>query len=144
MLFGEGFVGLLLLGVWLFALFDAITSDPAAVRNLPKGLWIILVLILPDVGAILWFIAGRPVVARQPGGLPYKGNRGGLPPAPPRHARGGPVAPDDDPEFLRSLRASNTEHERMLDTWEADLRKREEELRRGDGRERPDGGPQPA
>jgi hypothetical protein len=44
------------------------------------------------------------------------------------------MAPDDDPEFLASLDRS------ALNQWEADLRRREEELRRREG----EGGPDPA
>ena len=40
------------------------------------------------------------------------------------------VAPDDNPEFLRSLKAAGARDEAMLKDWEADLRRREEELRR--------------
>jgi hypothetical protein len=45
------------------------------------------------------------------------------------------VAPDDNPEFLNSLKAEsapskNVKDEALLKDWEADLRRREEELRR--------------
>jgi hypothetical protein len=45
------------------------------------------------------------------------------------------VAPDDNPEFLNSLKAEsapskNVKDEALLKGWEADLRRREEELRR--------------
>ena len=122
---GVGFF--VLLALWLFCIFDAITADASLVRNLPKGFWIVLVLFLPDVGSIMWLIAGRPRAASRPGGLPYKGNAG-VPSSPPtRHPSGGsrrgPVAPDDDPEFLAQL-DRNT-----LSAWEDDLRRREEKLR---------------
>ncbi len=40
-----------------------------------------------------------------------------------------PKAPDDDPEFLRSLKRS-TEHEDLLHKWEEDLKRREDDLRK--------------
>jgi hypothetical protein len=40
------------------------------------------------------------------------------------------VAPDDNPEFLRSLSEASKKDEDLLKDWEADLRRREEELRR--------------
>jgi hypothetical protein len=40
------------------------------------------------------------------------------------------MAPDDDPEFLRRVARSKREDEEMFTKWEADLRRREEELRR--------------
>jgi len=108
--------------VWLYALFDAISSDADQVRNLPKLAWVFIILILDVVGAALWFIAGRPRAVARPGGLPYKGNVGRRPLPPPAH--GGQRAPDDDPEFLRSLDRD------QLRRWEEDLRRREEDLRR--------------
>jgi hypothetical protein len=49
----------------------------------------------------------------------------------PDHLR--PRAPDDNPEFLAKLKKDNSDHERLLRTWEDDLRRREEQLRDGDG-----------
>jgi hypothetical protein len=44
------------------------------------------------------------------------------------------VAPDDDPEFLRSVeeRAKQQDAE-LFRRWEEDLRRREDDLRRRDG-----------
>ena len=47
-----------------------------------------------------------------------------------RAQRPGPVAPDDDPEFLKSLASSLRDDESMMKRWEADLRRREDELRK--------------
>jgi len=38
------------------------------------------------------------------------------------------VAPDDDPAFLRQVQADTKDHEAMLKQWEADLRRREEQM----------------
>jgi hypothetical protein len=142
---GIGFV--ILLALWLYCLLDVITTDEAVVRNLPKIAWVLIVLLLLEVGAVLWLIAGRPRRQAAPD-LPYKGNRG-------RPSRTGPSTravrdtppPDDDPEFLAKLnRRQQEEDRRMLDRWEAELRRREEELRRreGGGREQDkDGNPGP-
>lgn len=135
-----GAVGLALLVFWLYCLLEVITTDRSVMRNLSKPFWVVVVLLLGAIGGLVWFVAGRP--QRTPstsGGLPYKGNRGGGRPSvtsgPDYQRPGRTTAPDDDPEFLRKLSESNAEHERMLDTWEADLRRREDELRRqrGDG-----------
>lgn len=128
----DGLIGLLLIGLWLYCIFDAITSPPQEIRNLPKAAWIGIVLILPEIGSILWLLAGRPTTAGRAGGLPYKGNSGPkLPVRRPAPARA--TAPDDDPDFLRQLKKSNDDHESMLNQWEADLRRREQEMRnRGD------------
>lgn len=135
MLFVDGVLGIVLLAFLVFCLLDVITSDSSDIRNLPKLVWLLLVFINP-VGGIAWLIAGRPLSTGLPGGVPYKGNRGrprpggrvaGLPEFErPRRA----VGPDDDPEFLADLRKSAHEHEQLLGTWEEDLRRREDELRR--------------
>ncbi len=135
MLYLDGVVGVVLLAFLLFCLLDVITTDSAEVRNLPKIAWVLIVFINP-IGGIAWIIAGRPVAGSRVGGVPYKGNRGsngrqhpssGFP----EHERPRRLAPDDDPEFLADLKRNTAEHERMLGSWEEDLRKREEELRRG-------------
>ena len=40
------------------------------------------------------------------------------------------MAPDDDPDFLRRVERSRREDDEMFKKWEADLRRREDELRR--------------
>ena len=124
----DGLIGLLLLGLWLYCILDAITSPAEDIRNLPKITWIFIVIILSDIGSILWLLAGRPTNAARPGGLSYKGNTGPQLPvrrsAPTRSA-----APDDDPDFLRQLKKSNDAHESMLNQWEADRLRREQEMR---------------
>ena len=117
----EGFAAIVGVILWLIALAESITADESQVRNLPKMFWIFLVLFTFDIGAILWFVCGRP--RGQTRSVPYKGNTGEAPPA--RGRRGAaPVGPDDDPRFLDSLKADR------LQSWEDDLLRRERELRR--------------
>jgi hypothetical protein len=124
MLFADGALGLLLFGLWIFCIIDVITTPEGDCRNLPKVVWLLIVLLLPDIGAIVWLVAGRNW-NRGPADLPYKGNRGnrvdratrddwrrdsrplGRPGRP-----GGTVAPDDDEEFLAGLRARAEEQRR--------------------------------
>jgi hypothetical protein len=87
---------------WLYAIFDSLTAPAERIRTLPKAVWLIIVLLLLDIGAIAWFIWGRPrasVKARTTrpsfGWQGHVGSAGG----PTRRS----VAPDDDPEFLRRL-----------------------------------------
>ncbi|KRF21890.1 MULTISPECIES: PLDc N-terminal domain-containing protein [unclassified Phycicoccus] len=87
---------LLTIAVTVYAVVDCIQTDDAQVRGLPKLLWLLLILLFPIVGAIAWFIAGRPqrgAAGRGPGGGP----RG------PSHRPPPPRGPDDDPDFLRRL-----------------------------------------
>ncbi|MER5767764.1 PLD nuclease N-terminal domain-containing protein [Streptomyces sp. NPDC001985] len=81
---------LLVLALWIYAFIDCLNTPEKEVRNLPKVAWVIIVLLFGQVllGPVAWFIAGRPRRA-----LGHGGARGG-----------GWVAPDDNPEFLKSLR----------------------------------------
>jgi hypothetical protein len=99
----EGF-GLILLALWIFCVFDVITTDEYACRNLPKMAWLLIVLILPDIGSIMWLIAGSPRTVSRPENLPYKGNTSRAPLARERPGRAPATNPDDDEEFLQGLR----------------------------------------
>jgi Phospholipase_D-nuclease N-terminal len=85
---------LLVLALWIYAFIDCLTTPEEKVRNLPKVVWVLIILLFGEVlfGPIAWLIAGRPRFA-----VPGAG-RGPLP-----YTAGGFVAPDDNPEFLRSL-----------------------------------------
>lgn len=51
----------LLVGIlWIYCLLDLITTDGVVVRNLPKTVWLLLVLFFPLIGSIAWLVAGRP------------------------------------------------------------------------------------
>jgi hypothetical protein len=149
-----GLSGLLVTALWVFCVIDALSAPAEAVRNLPKIGWVLVVLLFPLVGSVAWLVAGRPT-AGQTADLPYKGNRGRAPwpstrtavfPEHERPARAS-ASPDDDPAFLDRLRheraASDAAHEDMLRKWEADLRRREEELRHKPPADDTDGGPAP-
>ncbi|WP_204456455.1 PLDc N-terminal domain-containing protein [Actinokineospora baliensis] len=55
-----GVFGLAMLALWIFCLVDVITTPDGLPRNLPKFGWLLIVLVLPLVGSLLWLIAGRP------------------------------------------------------------------------------------
>lgn len=100
MIFLDG--GLLLFALWVFCIIDVIVVDEFRVRNLPKGAWIVIVLLLPDIGSIAWLVAGRPWDSRK-GAAPSRVSR-----EYPEYDRPGryvPASPEDDEEFLRGLRA---------------------------------------
>ncbi|HKD99179.1 MAG TPA: PLDc N-terminal domain-containing protein [Micromonosporaceae bacterium] len=119
-------------------LFDCITSDDRQVRSMPKLLWVLVILLLQGVGAILWFVIGRPIVdprANHPAGkgrvVPEDTDEDvWSPEAPAPSTLPRQLAPDDDPEFLRSLadRTRRADEERLRE-WEADLHRREQRLR---------------
>ncbi|MFE9443331.1 PLD nuclease N-terminal domain-containing protein [Streptomyces sp. NPDC006602] len=90
------------LALSVYAFIDCISTKDEDVRYMPKPLWAILVLVFPLAGSISWFIAGKqrnPAGAGGPAGL---AGSAGSP-----WSRGGRqqwVAPDDNPEFLKSLK----------------------------------------
>lgn len=108
MLFADGALGLALLGLWLFCLIDVIMTDDSLCRNLQKGWWLLIVLLLFDIGAVVWLIAGRPWPNQAPGrgrASAYGGAQGGSRYAEyDRPGRFVATNPDDDEEFLRRCR----------------------------------------
>ncbi|WP_067509176.1 PLD nuclease N-terminal domain-containing protein [Actinoplanes sp. TFC3] len=125
---------LLDLALLVVALIDCLSAEEFAIRALPRVAWVFIILLFSPIGAIAWFIAGRPArPVRMSNGQPWRPGSGF--PEAERPARRGPLAPDDDPEFLRSLAGSLKQDETLMKQWEADLRRREEELRRRQAQE---------
>lgn len=91
-------LGLLVLAFWLYCILDVAMADQALVRNLPRLVWLVLVVVAAPVGGIAWLVAGRPTGVRaRPGSTDRRPARRA--PDAPR----GPLGPDDDPDFLRRL-----------------------------------------
>ncbi|WP_090012247.1 PLDc N-terminal domain-containing protein [Lentzea albidocapillata] len=112
MLYFGGLFGVLMLGLTIFAVVDVITTDEGSVRNLPKMVWLLLVLLFPLVGSIAWLLAGRPVVGT--GRVRFGAHERGTP-AFPEYDRPGRFAAtdaDDDQEFLRRCRERAEEQRR--------------------------------
>ncbi|HET9380167.1 MAG TPA: PLD nuclease N-terminal domain-containing protein [Streptomyces sp.] len=82
------------LALSVYAFIDCIGTPDEDVRHMPKPLWAILVLVFPLVGSVSWLIAGK---RRGPAAGGWGGARGGGRP------RRQWVAPDDNPDFLKSL-----------------------------------------
>jgi hypothetical protein len=106
------------------ALIDCLSTDEYEVRSLPKIAWVFLILLFSPVGPIVWFVAGRPEkhTADRRRWTPGRGF--------PENERPRTLAPDDDPEFLSRASRSRRDDDDLFGKWEADLRRREEELRR--------------
>lgn len=95
--------GLLILALvatvfWVFTIVDCAIQPPIRHRGVSKPVWVLIVVLLPVLGGILWLAVGR--------------------------ARGSVAvlrrAPDDDPEFLGTLGSISDQDER--------IRRLEEEL----------------
>ncbi|QCQ16893.1 PLDc N-terminal domain-containing protein [Microbacterium sp. RG1] len=83
---------------WVYTVVDCAVQPASRHRGVSKGTWLVIVILLPVVGGILWFVTGR---ARKNA-------------APVRRA------PDDDPDFLRTIGSISDQDER--------IRRLEEEL----------------
>ena len=111
----------------VLALISCLSAEEEDIRALPRLVWVLVILLIPILGPVAWFLLGRPKSAGD-SVLPWR--QGGTQPD---TSRSRPVAPDDNPEFLKSLdngadeRAKDRE---LFDQWEEDLKRREDELRR--------------
>jgi hypothetical protein len=96
--------------ITIFTVVDIALIDKGRVKYVPKVVWILGALLLSVIGAVLWFFIGRE--RREP-----LTNGGSFGPRP----RRGPVAPDDDPDFLGKL-GRETAQERRIRELEERLR----------------------
>lgn len=52
-------ISVLMLAAFIFTLANIITIDSSQIKNLNKIFWIIIVIIIPVAGMILWWLVGR-------------------------------------------------------------------------------------
>nr|WSX50452.1 PLD nuclease N-terminal domain-containing protein [Streptomyces sp. NBC_00974] len=83
---------LLIIALTIYAFIDCLNTPEEEVKHLPKVVWVLIILLFSIVGPIVWLFAGK----KRTAGV---GGAGG------RARRTQWVAPDDNPEFLKSLRA---------------------------------------
>ena len=76
---------LLLIAFNLYAFFDCARTEQDQIKTGKKWVWLLAIFILEPIGAVGWFLFGKP-----------RGNRG------PRRTRK-IIPPDDDPDFLRKI-----------------------------------------
>ena len=89
----------LIVGLTLYTLLDAVRTPAHEARTLPKWLWVLVTLLFPVVGPLMWLILGRPK-AQPAAGAPRTGfGQRRSTPAP------SVSSPDDDEEYLRWLKA---------------------------------------
>lgn len=88
----------LVVGLTLYTLLDAVRTPAHEARTLPKWLWVLVTLLFPVVGPLMWLILGRPKAQPAAGARRGFGQRHNTP-AP------SVSSPDDDEEYLRWLKA---------------------------------------
>jgi hypothetical protein len=111
------------------ALISCLSAEEEQIKSLPRIVWVIIILLFSPIGAIAYFVAGRERAARSESWPPGSGSPQSQRPARRDHR---PVAPDDDPEFLRQIGQQKPEDNELMRKWEEDLKRREEELRKRD------------
>ncbi|MFV0375542.1 PLD nuclease N-terminal domain-containing protein [Microbacterium sp.] len=115
---------LLLVAFWIYSIVDCAMQPPTRHRGVSKPAWMLIVMLFPVFGGVLWFTVGRPERGR---------------PQPPR-------APDDNPEVLGSIGSTADQDERIrrleeelaaLDAEDDDPRWRTHEAGAPDAADRP-------
>lgn len=82
---------LLLIAFWVYSIVDCALLDPTRHRGVSKPVWLIIVVLLPVLGGLLWFVVGRGRLRQQPG---FR-------------------APDDNPDFLGRIGSGSDQDERI-------------------------------
>lgn len=106
---------LVVIGLMVYALADVWGADERERGGLPRWLWVLLIVLLPLLGAISWIVIRVSGRRPSPGPAGPGGGGGSRPSRPPRtgpRPPSGPVAPDDDPEFLWLLEQAKRKRER--------------------------------
>lgn len=84
------------IALYIYFILDVLRTPRGETRSLPKYVWLLLVILVPLIGGFIWLALGRV--------WPSPGSRFGR--------RRGPLAPDDDPRFLKQL-GDEAWHKRM-------------------------------
>ncbi|WP_136088997.1 PLD nuclease N-terminal domain-containing protein [Auritidibacter ignavus] len=128
------------LGVMIYAFVECMQTPRERIRTLAKPAWLVIIALVPAVGALLWLFFGHRRTLPQPGSLGSSPQRGKQQPARPK-------SPDDDDEFLRRLdiqRRQKAREEQLdareakLDAYERKLRERHDSAHTNDSSETPD------
>lgn len=77
---------LVVIALYISFIIDVVRTPSPTVRALRKWVWLLAVIVFPLVGGALWWIFGRP---RGTSGFGWRKRQ--------------PLAPDDDPKFLKQL-----------------------------------------
>lgn len=91
-------LALLAITFWVYSIVDCALQPPTRHRGVSKPVWLLIVILLPILGGVLWFVIGRS--SRRIAAV-YR-------------------APDDNPEFLGTIGTISDQDER--------IRRLEEEL----------------
>ncbi|MEU5330226.1 PLD nuclease N-terminal domain-containing protein [Streptomyces parvus] len=83
------------LALTIYAFIDCLNTSEEDTKHLPKIAWVFIILLFWIVGPVVWLVAGKNRHNRAAGAGPSSWQRG---------RRQQWVAPDDNPDFLKSLK----------------------------------------
>ncbi|OKJ24258.1 hypothetical protein AMK23_25735 [Streptomyces sp. CB02130] len=83
------------LALTIYAFIDCLNTSEEDTKHLPKIAWVFIILLFWIVGPVVWLVAGKNRRNRAGGAGPSSWQRG---------RRQQWVAPDDNPDFLKSLK----------------------------------------
>jgi hypothetical protein len=92
-------VGFIALALFIFALVDCISIYESRVKTLNKLAWVFIIILIPILGPIFWLTLGKGRLDASQTPARFRDSR--------------PVAPDDDPEFLRNASRVEQQDERI-------------------------------
>ncbi|WP_194765086.1 MULTISPECIES: PLD nuclease N-terminal domain-containing protein [unclassified Microbacterium] len=91
---------------WVYSIVDCAVQPSTRHRGVRKAVWVAIVVLIPVIGGILWFVIGRRR-ANDPGDAIRV------------------TGPDDDPTFLRTI--SKSEQDARIRRLEEELARLEDE-----------------
>ncbi|MFH9767546.1 PLDc_N domain-containing protein [Streptomyces microflavus] len=119
------------LALTIYAFIDCLNTSEEDTKHLPKIAWVFIILLFWIVGPVAWLVAGKARRNAATGTGPSSWQRG---------RRQQWVAPDDNPDFLKSLKDDKEARkaEAEAESRKAEKAEDEEELKRRNGGSGPD------
>ncbi|MFD8439628.1 PLD nuclease N-terminal domain-containing protein [Streptomyces microflavus] len=119
------------LALTIYAFIDCLNTSEEDTKHLPKIAWVFIILLFWIVGPVVWLVAGKARRNAATGTGPSSWQRG---------RRQQWVAPDDNPNFLKSLKDDKEARkaEAEAESRKAEKAEDEEELKRRNGGSGPD------
>ncbi|MEW2190639.1 PLD nuclease N-terminal domain-containing protein [Streptomyces microflavus] len=119
------------LALTIYAFIDCLNTSEEDTKHLPKIAWVFIILLFWIVGPVVWLVAGKARRNAATGTGPSSWQRG---------RRQQWVAPDDNPDFLKSLKDDKDARkaEAESESRKAEKAEDEEELKRRNGGSGPD------
>ncbi|WP_058235283.1 PLD nuclease N-terminal domain-containing protein [Devriesea agamarum] len=116
-------LAIVIIALTIYAIADCASTDDTRIKGLPKFVWLIVIALVPVAGPIAWILVGKDRSIAGVTGV-RRELRDELARRREATRRRRPMAPDEDPEFLRKL--------------DEDIRRRRREQQR---KEQPDENP---